>query len=535
MTANVEIINNPYAHKMKILINGNPPSAFSMLDKFLDEPFLYWCDRIFPEIQRELNGGSFTVFFESRQEEIAVLEKIAGRYPGCTQFSSRPCLRSTPLTERMSALSRLFKNRNISAFRYISRSALFILTDSEKQLQIEISDLSIENRYCKIQCSYTEYSEYCKHPKAADVVFLVGAPEDKEKLAKLETGGSRFMLLVGKRTGFEEMLGGTPVFQSTSEEFFDSVFNCFILGPLAEMFRECIATLPESVHRQLEKELELIQSTSLRVLAKAESGTIECGNSVSLTFESDMPGYKIDTRDLEFGYSEKGIIRCSGIRVEGLKAGKSTLYVYQKGEKDPCTSIDFQVIQRNRVTQLTIEDQNVILGEGDRQSLAWGFNPPDADNLSKIQWSSDDPSVLTVDQTGNIKAGKTGNTYIRLMCENVSTKTLIHVLPYMQDIQVECDTLTLCPSMAVEVPVHTVPEVTIEGGFTMGILDARIANAVNGKVTGFAVGSTTLVVQDKTGRLRKEIPVHVVSEKAYRKMNKNSGEKKRGLLASLFG
>ena len=34
MTANVEIINNPYAHKMKILINGNPPSAFSMLDKF---------------------------------------------------------------------------------------------------------------------------------------------------------------------------------------------------------------------------------------------------------------------------------------------------------------------------------------------------------------------------------------------------------------------------------------------------------------------------------------------------------------------
>ena len=121
------------------------------------------------------------------------------------------------------------------------------------------------------------------------------------------------------------------------------------------------------------------------------------------------------------------------------------------------------------------------------------------------------------------------------MCENVSTKTLIHVLPYMQDIQVECDTLTLCPSMTVEVPVHTVPEVTIEGGFTMGILDARIANAVYGKVTGFSVGSTTLVVQDKTGRLRKEIPVHVVSEKAYRKMNKNSGEKKRGLLASLFG
>ena len=66
MTANVEIINNPYAHKMKILINGNPPSAFSMLDKFLDEPFLYWCDRIFPEIQRELNGGSFTVLQYNR-------------------------------------------------------------------------------------------------------------------------------------------------------------------------------------------------------------------------------------------------------------------------------------------------------------------------------------------------------------------------------------------------------------------------------------------------------------------------------------
>lgn len=533
MITKVEIYNNPYAHKVRILIDRKAPSAYSPLEKFVDEPFLYWHKRIFDELEKELNGGQYTLFFESRKEEIPVMEKLALAHPLCRQFTSREIMRNTPLIKRMASLSSLLKNSGITGFRHFTKKALFILPDGERRLQDEIREINVENRYCKIESSSVQLSSFSKRAGAADILFLVSRPEQAESLLKKGVISSGFMIILSDHTGYEKTEGNIPVFHTTGDDFFDTVFDCFILGPLSDVFYDCIGSLPEDVRTRYKNELELLQSTSVRITAKPESMTIEKGKSISIRFEGDIEGYKISDSDLEFAYREKGVLRCNGLRVDGLRAGSTVMYVYLKGERDPCTSIKLNVIERNRVTDLTIEDKSVIIGEGDSFSLGWNYNPPDADNLSKVEWSSENPSVLKIDQKGRIRALSAGESMIRITCEQVSDKTLVHVLPHIEDIAVGHSEIVTYPGGSLVIEAHTVPEVTIEGGLKMAVMDARIANAVSGRLEAFATGETVLVIQDKKERLRKEIPVRVISEKQYKK--KYETRSKKGFLSALFG
>lgn len=535
MTTDVRIVNNPYAQRVKILINGNPPSAYSILDRYLNEPFLYWAWRIFDELDKELNGARYTLHLESSKEQIEILEHIARSYPNCVQFSSRQFVRNTPLTERMSTLSRLLKNNYVQGYHRLTRRALFVLGDGAADLASEIAELGVANCYCEIDSTSVSYKDYCAHPESADVVFLVGRAGCKERLLQAAPQGDAFVLLLAEQTGLLETPENALVFETTYEEFFNTVFHCLILGPLAQLFHDSIAALPDAVSQRYKDQIDVMSSISMRILPRVEDTTIETGHSVSIRFDSDMARMEVSLQDLEFGYSDKGIIRCNGLAVEGLHTGSSTLYIYQKGEKDPCASIPFRVIQRNRVTSLSIEDDDITLGEGDTMELSWAASPLDADNMSEIRWQSDNDAVVQVDANGVLRGVSTGNAYVRLTCERVSTEVMVHVLPYMRDIQIEESEINVYPAGTAEVTVRTIPEVTIDGGVQMAIMDTRFANVVGNQITGFAVGKTWLVVQSRDGRIRKDIPVYVMSERDYNKRLNTRQDRKVGLLERLFG
>lgn len=531
MISRVEIINNPYIRKMRILINGEAPSAFGPLDKFFNEPFLYWCDRIFPELEKELNGGCFTLHFESRIEEIRILEKISQQYPICTQFSYREILRNTPLIDRMAFLNQLLKNQIPESYAIVKK-VLFIVPDGEQKIFEEIKELKIENCYCRIENSVIEISDFLQKKTNADIYFLICRPQNADLYLQKKIIQNGFMLLMaGQFHGFLKADQGIAVYNTNNGQLLNTIFECFILGPLADIFFECLHSLPTRIDSRYREKIEVLKSVSQRILIRPKNKTIECGTSIPVKFESDLRGCKVEIRDLEFGYGERGIIRCNGLRIDGIKTGSSILYVYQKGEKDPCAQMKFEVIKRNRVTELQMEDQEIVIGEGDRTTLEWRYSPPNADNVSCIEWSSDDSSIVEVDQNAHIHAVNAGATFVRISCGQVSTKTRVLVLPHIQDIELDQEEIILYPSLTLEISAKTVPAVTIEGKLKMGVMDVRVANAVNGQITGFAFGDTFLIIQDREEQIQKKIPIHVVSEKKYRKLNGT----KKGIFASLFG
>ena len=87
METRVELINNPYMQRLCILINEEAVSVYSNLEKYMDEPFCYWCDRILDDIYEECNRGVFRLHFRSRREELEIMEKLVRNYPYCVQPS----------------------------------------------------------------------------------------------------------------------------------------------------------------------------------------------------------------------------------------------------------------------------------------------------------------------------------------------------------------------------------------------------------------------------------------------------------------
>ena len=123
MSARVELINNSYTQRMKILINGDGVSEYSGLKRYMDEPFYYWCDKILDAIYEECGRSEFIMHFASRTEETRIMDVITEKYDKCIQYSSTPTMIADSLTQRLSDLN----VRKCLKILHANRKALKIL------------------------------------------------------------------------------------------------------------------------------------------------------------------------------------------------------------------------------------------------------------------------------------------------------------------------------------------------------------------------------------------------------------------------
>ena len=70
--------------------------------------------------------------------------------------------------------------------------------------------------------------------------------------------------------------------------------------------------------------------------------------------------------------------------------------VYEKGSTDLIAAFEVEVYKRNRITSLVLSEHHLVMGTGDREEISCEYLPADADNVEKITWISEDPSVACV-------------------------------------------------------------------------------------------------------------------------------------------
>jgi hypothetical protein len=262
-----------------------------------------------------------------------------------------------------------------------------------------------------------------------------------------------------------------------------------------------------------------------------------------------MEEYDIDESELEFSYSEKGIIQCNGMIVEGLKEGTSKLYVLRKGEYEPSAIIEFKVIKRNRIEELVLEERNITIGEKDVHHLKLTYLPEDADNVDAIEWKSDNSSVATVDNKGNVRGVIEGECMIWCLAENISTKCRCSVLPYLKSLEVDIEKnemdidekeLYMIYGQERRIRVYPHPEVCMDARFVISSTDMQVVNVVGDAVKACGLGYAKVVIQNARETVREDIQIHVVSERDYKKLlnnrnkNKKKEIKKKGLFSWLF-
>ena len=142
------------------MINGEAVSVYSNLEKYAEEPFYYWCDRMLEDIYEECNQGKFSLHFCSRQEEISVMEKISNSYENCVQFSASILIRPTPLLERIKGLNQLIRENSITSYKCFKKEVLFVIPDTMRYLEEDLKGLEVQNVFCKIEARVMLYSEY---------------------------------------------------------------------------------------------------------------------------------------------------------------------------------------------------------------------------------------------------------------------------------------------------------------------------------------------------------------------------------------
>lgn len=531
MPTKVDIINNPYLQRLQILINGEAVSIYSGLEKFMDEPFVYWCDKILPAIYAELNSSSFSLHFKSSKEETDVMGTIASQTPFCTQYTSSGFVRKTTLVERMAKLNDLIKVNALAGYRRQNCVAVFAVPEKMASLCSELKQIEIKNLYCNVEVVAITYNEFLQNPVKGDVFFIVCEKgNEKASIDKLSVRQG-FLISLGQENKFVQKFDELLCYEATMQNLFSTVFTCFIVGPLGQIFTQTVESLSSDIKSRFKDNIECLLSTSLRVIPKPESLTVEAGHSVQLSFDADIEGYEFQKTDFIFDYKPRGIIKCNGMRVEGIKEGKATLYVYREGENKPCAELLYTVVQRNRITELQMEEKTVFLGEKDVYSLQYTFFPADADNADKITWESDDDSIVQTDNEGNIRALKTGDCVIRVIAENVSDSCTIHVLPHIKDILVDDSDIILLPGESIQISAKPFPDICIDSKLKYACLDVRVANIVGTELKAVGLGETYLIIQNKEETITKKI--RVVVDK--RKSSGSKSTEKKGFFAKLFG
>ncbi|MBR1433104.1 hypothetical protein [Ruminococcus sp.] len=529
MRYKVELINNPYSQKLRILINGEAVSSYSNLIKYVDEPFYYWCDRIFDDIYEECNNSDFSLHFRSRSEEIEILKKLSYNYTHCIQYSSSLLVRPTPLIERIKSLNKILKENNRQYFRKYDKIAIFIIPDSLSEFDSDLLGMEVRNTFCHIGSKVIHYSELKRTCINGDIIFLISTNDDVDQLINQLKSKLDFLILIGKEQRFVKKNGNAFFYEAKKDMLFDTIFECLLFKPLTDIFNDCIVSLSDELKRQYKDELEILRSITVKVLPIPEERTIECGRSSGIHFKTDIEGYDVSVSELSFSYSDKGIIRCNGLRVEGLKPGKATLNVFRRGELSPCATVDYSVVKRNRINEIYIEDSVIVIGIGDKFKINYSYMPVDADNVNKIEWKAEDPSVVKVDNAGNIMGIKRGSSIIRCFAEQVSAKCSCTVKPYLKAITPEFSEINMLYGEEKELKIDLFPIDCIDEAISVSSIDMQVANVYGRTIQAIGIGSTTIVIQNISNSVRAEVKVNVLSGNE----KKNNSSRKK-ITESLF-
>lgn len=115
-------------------------------------------------------------------------------------------------------------------------------------------------------------------------------------------------------------------------------------------------------------------------------------------------------------------------RIEALKVGKTTITVNTNdGHKTATCSVDVKDLFIP-VTELKFSESDVTINKGKTHKLSYNVVPANSTDQS-ITWSSDNESVVTVDQQGNINAVELGTANIVITSSNgITAKCVINVI-----------------------------------------------------------------------------------------------------------
>ncbi len=173
--------------------------------------------------------------------------------------------------------------------------------------------------------------------------------------------------------------------------------------------------------------------------------------------------------------------------VTGLKEGKAIITASSKDQK-VSSSCKIKV-EPIKVKEIKLSTTNIKLQVGEKNKIEATITPENA-TYKELIYKSSNPSIVEVDNNGNIEAKSVGNAKIIVTNKegkvNATCTINVHILP--EKIELDNTSLTLNVRDSKTLNIKYTPDNVTSKDIKWESSDNSIATVVNGKVTGVKVG-----------------------------------------------
>ena len=203
-----------------------------------------------------------------------------------------------------------------------------------------------------------------------------------------------------------------------------------------------------------------------------------------------------DVATWRYGFSASDIISLEGDVITGLKAGKVTLSVIAdksrpKDLTDKCT-----ITVKAKVASLTISgDDTRTIQVGTSVKLTASVKPSNANQ--EVTWTSSSPEIATVDENGNVKGIKEGETTITAASKEnpeikATCKIVVENVP-VESVSLNKSSLTLVEGKTEKLTATVKPDNVLEKTVSWSSSNPDVASvSSSGLVSALAEGTSTI-------------------------------------------
>ncbi len=258
------------------------------------------------------------------------------------------------------------------------------------------------------------------------------------------------------------------------------------------------------------------------------SGLLELPMTFIIPVYNNMPSLAVDNPNInknEF-VQDNAKVYCTGNNVN-IRTGPSTSYEIittisnqykmtrilkgkQNGERWDKVILDNGIvgyIYQTYVTEvpaieiqkIDISIDNTTIEKGETKQLKIEIQPKEAEN-HKIEFTSSNPNIVTVDEKGNLKAIHSGSSIITVKAteNNVQNQIEIHVHSKVTDITLDQDKIYMQVGDVFQINAYIEPEDASEPSFVYESSNMQIAEIQQkGVITAKQIGETDIITVSK--------------------------------------
>ena len=245
--------------------------------------------------------------------------------------------------------------------------------------------------------------------------------------------------------------------------------------------------------------------TGITITSASGSSTVDTGDTLQLT-ANVSPSNASDT-SVTWSSSSTGIAKVSttGL-VTGVAAGTAVITAKANDGSNQSATFTVTVTKKViKVTKISLSANSLLMKTGRMATITATVTPTNADNRA-VTWSSDNPTVVGVDQSGNITAKKAGSANITVTAQDGSGVTATCRVS-VSDIKVTGitfseTTLNMNTGDTKQLTAKVQPSDATNGKLTWSSNNETIASVdQNGTITAHKEGSAviTATAQDGSG------------------------------------